>query len=561
MNGFLLSCAVLILLSSCANPVPPTGGEKDTRGPKLVYAQPDTFATQVRVPKIYLRFDEWVELKNIQAELLVSPPQSKPPLTRIVGKGVEVTFQDSLRPATTYQLQFGKGIVDFTEGNPAAGFQYVFSTGIVLDSGEIQVKVMEAATGLPASGVKVMLHSGQEDSLVRTKRPDYAMFTNDKGEARLAYLRGGAYKLYALRETGGDYLYNGPGEEIAFLPESVMPDSGRYLLRLFAEPPLRNKALSARNAYPGKAWVRFAGPADSLKLSFDPQPLAYEWGKDRPDSLVIWFGKTPPDSLRIGLEWPFGKDSLRLIPSRWLPPRAGGGGGGGGRGGGGGNTASESPFVLRRLALDPPPVPGDPIRIWFDHPLEKVDTGKFFFTGTPVSPAIDTAMPRSLVFPGILNAGATYWITWGDSAVYDVFGNVARADSIRLVLPDPNEAVEVHLDVFAPEDFWQGTPFMISAAGKQKFTANQWQERQIDSLGTGRRFSFLLFPGKYDFTLWQDMNGNQRWDTGSFGRKEQPEPLIRFEKTLEVRAGFSLQQIWNLLPSAAASPGRGRARE
>jgi hypothetical protein len=543
---------------SCANPVPPTGGEKDTRGPRLVYAQPDTFATQVQLPKIYLRFDEWVELKNIQAELLVSPPQSRPPLTRIVGKGVEVIFQDSLRPSTTYQLQFGKAIVDFTEGNPAAGFQYIFSTGEALDSGTVLVKVMEAATGLPAAGIKVMLHSGTADSLVRTRRPDYAMFTNDKGEAKLAYLRKGTYRLYALRETGGDYLYNGPGESIGFLSEPVLADSGRHILRIFSEPPLRNKAMSVRNAYPGKAWVRFAGPADSLQLSFFPQPLAYEWGKDRPDSLVIWFGRNPPDSLKIELTWPHGKDTLKLIPSKWQAPRTGGGAG---RNTGSASAVSESPFALKRLPLDPPPMPGDPIRIWFDHPLEKLDTGKFFFMGKPIQPAIDTLRPRCLVFPGILDAGSTYWMTWQDSALFDVFGNVAPRDSIRFALPDPEDAVEVHLDVFAPSTFWTGEPYMMGLTGNQKLPSSEWQPRDIDSLGTGRRFTFRLFPGKYDFVLWQDMNGNKRWDTGSFARKEQPEPLIRLEKTIEVRAGFSVQQIWNLNPAAATGPNRGRARE
>ena len=70
------------LLTKCASTMTPTGGPKDTIPPVIVFMQPDNFTTNIdtlRYPKIYVEFDEYVQIKDLQKELYTSPAMKKKP--------------------------------------------------------------------------------------------------------------------------------------------------------------------------------------------------------------------------------------------------------------------------------------------------------------------------------------------------------------------------------------------------------------------------------------------------------------------------------------------------
>lgn len=60
-------------------------------------------------------FDEFVQLKDINEKFIISPPQKKKPKPRLKGKYVQVEFVDSLKPNTTYTLDFADAISDNNE--------------------------------------------------------------------------------------------------------------------------------------------------------------------------------------------------------------------------------------------------------------------------------------------------------------------------------------------------------------------------------------------------------------------------------------------------------------
>ena len=62
-------------ITGCANIIPPTGGPKDTIPPVLIEADPEMRAINVNVNsnKILLSFDEYIDLKDITKNLIVSP--------------------------------------------------------------------------------------------------------------------------------------------------------------------------------------------------------------------------------------------------------------------------------------------------------------------------------------------------------------------------------------------------------------------------------------------------------------------------------------------------------
>ena len=79
LNVLRLAVALLFasaLMSRCASMMTPTGGPRDSLPPVIVNMTPDNFATgrpTVGHGKIYIEFDEFVQLKDQQKEFFTSP--------------------------------------------------------------------------------------------------------------------------------------------------------------------------------------------------------------------------------------------------------------------------------------------------------------------------------------------------------------------------------------------------------------------------------------------------------------------------------------------------------
>ena len=118
----------------CATIMTPTGGPKDTLPPVITLMTPDNFTTNFKDRKIYIEFDEFVQIKDQQKEFFTSPQMKKKPTITLRGRGISVQLRDTLRENTTYALNFGSAICDNNEGNPLYSMRYVFSTGPEIDS-------------------------------------------------------------------------------------------------------------------------------------------------------------------------------------------------------------------------------------------------------------------------------------------------------------------------------------------------------------------------------------------------------------------------------------------
>ena len=127
-----------LALQSCANRGSgPQGGPKDTEPPVLVAATPLNGSSNISTKTITLEFNELVSVNNPIQNVIFSPPQKSLPSVKAVGKKVNIAFQDSLLPNTTYTIEFNNCIVDYTESNPFPKYVYSFSTGNKVDSMQI----------------------------------------------------------------------------------------------------------------------------------------------------------------------------------------------------------------------------------------------------------------------------------------------------------------------------------------------------------------------------------------------------------------------------------------
>lgn len=237
---FLVSVLVIGLLvgdAGCAQIGAPTGGPKDTIPPRLISSTPQINSTSFTGNKITLTFNEYIEVKDVQNNVLVSPYQKTTPVIEYKLKTVTVRLKDSLLPNTTYSIDFGNAIVDNNEGNPLKNFTYVFSTGKRIDSLNLSGKVILAETGGTDSTMIALLYRNADDSAVRKRKPDYIARIDGEGRFRFSYLPGGSYRVYALKDGDGSKTYNSKVETFAFadLPVTVSASTTPVLLYAYTE--------------------------------------------------------------------------------------------------------------------------------------------------------------------------------------------------------------------------------------------------------------------------------------------------------------------------------------
>ncbi len=221
---FFLVCTALMrvpFITGCANIVPPTGGPRDSLPPVLLKAEPGMNALHVNGKKIVLNFDEYIDLKEIRNNLIVSPvPRIMPTVTSHL-KVITIEMRDTLQPNTTYALNFGRAVTDVNEGNVLKNFTYAFSTGSFVDSLTYSGRVIMAYTGKPDSTLIALLHDKLYDSAVAKERPRYIARLDSSGNFTFAHIRPGIYALYALKDETGMHEYTSKAQIFAFADSPV----------------------------------------------------------------------------------------------------------------------------------------------------------------------------------------------------------------------------------------------------------------------------------------------------------------------------------------------------
>ncbi|MFI5164899.1 MAG: Ig-like domain-containing domain, partial [Bacteroidia bacterium] len=198
---YFLLFTFYFLLEHCAQIVIPGGGPRDATPPRVVKYMPDSAATNFNTKTIAITFDEYIQLSDLQRELTISPPMNIQPDVKYKGKTLLIELKDSLQKNTTYCLNFGSAIRDFTESNPKTNFQYIFSTGSFIDTLKLSGTVKNAFDLKSEKGILVMLYDTYNDSVPYKKLPSYFAKTGDDGSYTIRNIRPGNYKAFALKDA------------------------------------------------------------------------------------------------------------------------------------------------------------------------------------------------------------------------------------------------------------------------------------------------------------------------------------------------------------------------
>ena len=216
-------CAVM---ASCARMGSPDGGWYDDDPPRIIGTTPADQSTNVKDKKITILFDEYIKLADATQNVIVSPPQLEMPEIKTAGKKIVVELKDTLIPNTTYTVDFSDAISDNNEGNPLGNYTYTFSTGERIDTFEVAGYVIDASNLEPVQGILVGLYNDLSDSAFRTKPMLRVSRTNEKGYFIIKGVAPGEYRVYALQDADGDYLFTQKSEMIAFSHQTYQPSAG-----------------------------------------------------------------------------------------------------------------------------------------------------------------------------------------------------------------------------------------------------------------------------------------------------------------------------------------------
>ena len=221
----IYSLLALILFSACAKMGSPDGGWYDETPPKVIGASPADKATNVKTKNIKIYFDEFIKIEDAQNKVVVSPPQLE--AAEIVGKGkyIDIKLLDSLKENTTYTIDFSDAISDNNEGNPLGNYTYSFSTGEVIDTMEVSGYVLESENLEPIKGILVGLYNNLSDTVFCKEPMLRVSRTDSRGHFVIKGIAPGSYRIYALQDADGDYVFNQKSEKIAFSHDIIVPSS------------------------------------------------------------------------------------------------------------------------------------------------------------------------------------------------------------------------------------------------------------------------------------------------------------------------------------------------
>lgn len=523
---FKFVCLLFIVaMSSCAKRGSISGGTKDTIAPVLKASFPKNLSTNFNGREIKLVFDEYVKLKNINKQLIISPPMKNQPeiLPYNASKVITIKLKDTLQPNTTYSFNFGQSIEDNNEGNPYSQFKYVFSTGTYIDSLKLKVKIKDALEKKTDNFVSVMLYEVNEkfnDSTIYKENPRYITNTLDSLKVvTLENIKAGKYLLVALKDNGNN-KFNPRVDKIGFQKQYItIPNDTIFEVELFKEK-LPFVALKPSQAAGSRMLMGYEGNPKDVKVTVKNGSeiipnIVTQFPKK--DSVLIWFKPIKADSLHITVEK---EKFLKDFTVRLKKQKA--------------DSLSITALYASSLPLR------ERFLLTSSIPLVKFDKSKISINNKD-SKAVDFTteydeFEQKLYLDFKKEEAEKYKIQLLPGALTDFYDKVN--DTLKYNVTTRNTSDYGNLKVVLENV--KRYPVIIELTDKDgnvKYSAYTENNPTVEFL--------TLEPAKYTLRIIYDDNKNKVWDTGSYMERRQTEEVIYLPKEIDLRANWDWEQPVN----------------
>ena len=598
----ILHCTLFIL--SCARMGSPDGGWYDDTPPYVVSSIPADKGVGTTTKKVVINFNEFIKIDDPQNKVIISPPQIEQPEIKSAGKRILIELKDSLKDNTTYTIDFSDAISDNNEGNPMGNYTFSFSTGNRIDTLEVSGYVLNAEDLEPMKGVLVGLYSNHSDTIVRHEPMDRVSRTNGSGFFTIKGVAPGNYRIYALKDADGDFVFGQKSEMIAFTRDSISPtwkpdvrqdtiwaDSlhianivqvpythflpDDITLLCFQETQTDRYLLKTERSAPEKLDVYFSYGHDSLPairgLNFNADSAFVTEANEQRDSIMYWVRDTTlvnRDTLEVEMTFWKTDDSLGVLVQHtdtiaFLPkvPYA--------------KRMKEKqkeiekwekeqekkkkramPYdsVMPRKFLEPKLInggniaPDQNIYIETAEPLQKCDTaGIHLFVKVdslwyhqPYT--FETLTPRKAKLEVKWKMEAEYSLEIDSAAMVNIFGVENKPMKAGIKVKGLSEFSTLVVKV-------SGAPLQPSDSGTvivQMLGSSGEIVKQVKVDKNGEAVFFYVNPSKYYLRAFCDMNGNGKWDTGLYDEGRQVEQVFYFPEEVECKEQWDVSRKWNL---------------
>lgn len=590
---------LMIVVYSCASMGNPDGGPYDEEPPKFVRSTPKPFAINSKEKKVTIEFDEFIKLEKAAEKVVVSPPQLEQPEIKASGRKVVVGLVDSLRPNTTYTIDFADAIVDNNEGNPLGNYAFTFSTGTTIDTMEVSGTVLSASDLEPVKNIQVGLHSDLSDSAFMKKPFDRVSRTDSRGHFSIRGIAPGKYRIYALMDGNQNYLFDSKTEMIAFSDSIIIPameDAMRQdtiwkdsltidtiksvgytrflpddiILRAFKEENDRQYLTRSERDKENHFVLTFSARADTLPtlkgLNFDERDAFIIEKTDRNDSICYWIKDSliyQMDTLEIQMDY-LATDTLdRLVPQTdtlFLANKL---------------TRAEREKLEAKAAeekekerkkkekkgekIEPEPTKfltlnvdapsafdlDRNVYLSFDEPVASIDTAAIhmeikkdsLWEEIPFLFVSDSVLPRKYEILAEWEPEKEYQLSIDSMAFKGVYGLHTNKVKQTMKVKKLNEYGTILLNITGADS--TAVVELLDGSGKVL------RQQRITPQNTAD-FYYLNPDTKFYIRLFNDRNGNGVWDTGKYSEHLQPEEVYYFPKVWEMKANFDFEENWNI---------------
>lgn len=554
---FLLICT---LIYSCAQVVAPGGGIKDVTPPKVVKYIPDSASLNFKSKSIVVFFDEFIQLKDLNSQLIISPPLENTPDIKAKNKTLTIDFDkdELLKPNTTYSISFGNALQDIHENNPIDNFKYIFSTGSFIDSLVVNGKIENAFDHKADKGVLVMLYTDFSDSVIYKKKPDYFAKTKEDGTFQIDNIRADKYRLLVLKDANANYKYDSENESVGFIDALVdVSEKKKISIDIFQEPV--KKLFLKKNNYNsfGKISLIFNKPVDSIRIeplnqTFDDKDIFLDFSKNK-DTLNYWFRKDDKDSIFLQV-----KNGNKIIDtldfkiikkedalkSRRNPLKL---------------VVVNSPAGNQNVDLDAE------FKIVFNNPIDPVlfsnisnkeiiiledtipikDYKNLFYTLEPfntisINNKVISKDGSTKTVPVVFKENTNYHLFIPPGTFTDIFG--LQNDSVKIDFKTREEkfygTLKLNLDIPVTAG-----NYIVQLLDEKENIVRVSNINRSETL-----FYEYLYPKKYKLKIIYDNNANYKWDTGNLLQKLQPEKVIYNAEPVNTRPNWDLELEWKVTP-------------
>lgn len=517
---------------SCAKRGSITGGLKDTLAPVLISSFPENYSTNFKGNTITLNFDEYIKLKNLNKQLIISPPMKHEPLISptSVSKFIKIDIKDTLQPNTTYSFNFGQAITDNNEGNAINQFKYVFSTGPYIDSLKLSGRIKDAKDKYVDNFVSVMLYEVNEkfsDSTIYKDFPRYVTNTLDSLRTfQFENLKEGKYLLVALKDKGGNNKFNPKDDKIGFLKHYItIPTDTVYEIELFKEvlplkafKPIQASGNRLLLPYEGKQNFKNAKPKIVLKNGDEVlETIVTQFPKK--DSLQVWFKPLKADSLSLQVS----KD----------------------------NYDKKFSFKIKNMKKDTLNIKAvqngiinfrERFTLETETPLVKFDKSKISLVNKD-STAVDFTteydeFDQKLYIDFKKDPVEKYNFTFLPGALTDFYEKTNDTLSFKLTTKELEDYGNLVLNLKNVKRF----PIIVDITNKKgdEVLATAYSEGET-------KITFnLLVPEEFTIRVIYDDNKNKVYDTGNFLKKTYSEEVFYHQKGIDVRSNWDVDESIDL---------------